>query len=76
MSGNRYTPPSGEDLKRQYRAKLARIRELEDERAALLERGGTVPRRLQFHLEMTRVEAEELRMWGHREFVRTIREAG
>ncbi len=49
---------------------------LEAERAAILGRGEQVPRRLQFRLEMTREEAEELRTWGHRELVRTIREGG
>jgi hypothetical protein len=63
-----------EEMKRQYRAKLEQIRKLEAERAAILGRGELVPRRLRFRLEMTRVEAEELRMWGHRELVRMIRE--
>ncbi len=63
-------------MKRQYRAKREQIRKLEAERAAILGRGELVPRRLTFRLEMTRVEAEELRMWGHRELVRTIREGG
>ena len=65
-----------EEMKHQYRAKQEQIRKLEAERAAILGRGEPVPRRLQFRLEMTRVEAEELRMWGHRELVRTIREGG
>jgi hypothetical protein len=65
---------NGDAMKRRYRAKQEQIRELEAERAAILERGEPVPRRLTFRLEMTRVEAEELRMWGHRELVRVIRE--
>lgn len=65
-----------DEMKRQYRAKQEEIRKLEAERAAILGRGEQVPGRLEFRLEMTRVEAEELRMWGHRELVRTIREGG
>ena len=72
---NRDTMTSDE-MKRQYRAKQEQIRELEAEREAILGRGEQVPGRLQFRLEMTRVEAEELRAWGHRELVRTIREGG
>ena len=72
---NRDTMTSDE-MKRQYRAKQEQIRELEAEREAILGRGKQVPGRLQFRLEMTRVEAEELRAWGHRELVRTIREGG
>ena len=67
---------TGDEMKRRYRAKQEQIRKLEAERAAILGRGEQVPRRLQFRLEMTRVEAEELRAWGHRELVRTIREGG
>ena len=72
---NRDTMTSDE-MKRQYRAKQEQIRELEAEREAILGRDEQVPGRLQFRLEMTRVEAEELRAWGHRELVRTIREGG
>jgi len=72
---NRDTMTSDE-MKRQYRAKQEQIRELEAEREANLGRDEQVPGRLQFRLEMTRVEAEELRAWGHRELVRTIREGG
>jgi hypothetical protein len=61
-------------MKRQYRAKQEQIRKLEAERAWSLERGGPVPSRIGYRLKMARVEAEELRMWGHRELVRTIRE--
>ena len=67
---------TSDEMKRQYRAKQEQIRELEAEREAILGRGEQVPGRLQFRLEMTRVEAEELRAWGHRELVRTIREGG
>ena len=63
-----------DEMKRQYHAKLEQIRKLEAERAALLTRGEPVPRRIGYRLEMTRIEAEELRVWGHRELVRTIRE--
>ncbi len=66
---------NGNEMKRRYRAKQEQIRELEAERASILERGEPVPRRLTFRLEMTRVEAEELRMWGNRELTRVIREA-
>jgi hypothetical protein len=66
---------TGDEMKRRYRAKQEQIRKLEAERAAILGRGEQVPRRLQFRLEMTRVEAEELRMWGNRELTRQIREA-
>ncbi len=65
-----------DEMKRQYRVKQEQIRKLEAERAAILERGDPVPWRIGYRLEMTRVEAEELRMWGHRELVRTIREGG
>ena len=64
-----------EEMKRQYRAKQEQIQKLEAERAAILERGEPTPWRLRFRLEMTRVEAEELRMWGNRELTRQIREA-
>ena len=67
---------NGNAMKRRYRAKQEQIRKLEAERSSILERGEPVPRSLTFRLEMTRVEAEELRMWGHRELVRTIREGG
>ncbi len=65
-----------DEMKRQYRAKQEQIRKLEAHRAWFLERGGPVPWRIRFRLEMTRVEAEELRTWRHRELVRTIREGG
>ncbi len=65
-----------EEMKRQYRAKQEQIRKLEADRAWFLERGGPVPWRIGYRLEMLRVEAEELRMWGHRELVRAIREGG
>ena len=64
-----------EEMKRQHRAKQEQIHKLEAECAAILERGEPVPRRLTFRLEMTRVEAEELRMWGNRELTRQLREA-
>jgi phage protein U len=64
-----------DEMKRQYRAKREQIQKLEAERASILERGEPTPRRLRFNLEMTRVEAEELRMWGNRELTRQIREA-
>ena len=65
-----------EELKRRHRAKQEQLRTLEAERAAILERGEPTPHRLRFRLEMTRVEAEELRKWGHRDLVRAIREGG
>ena len=65
-----------EEMKRRYHAKQEQIRKLEAERAAMLGRGELVPGRLPFRLEMTRVEAEELRKWGHRDLVRAIREGG
>lgn len=63
----------GEDLKRRYLAEQERIRRLEEERAAILERGDPVPRLLLANLQESRIHAEELRMWGHRTFVREIR---
>src|SRR3712207_5924697 len=59
-------------MKRQYRAKQEQIQRLEAERASILERGEPTPRRLRFHLEMARVEAEELRMWGNRELIGSL----
>ena len=59
--------------KEQYLQLLEQIREREIERAKLTSRGQPVPRRLNFHLAMLRADAEELRLWGHREFVRTVR---
>ncbi|HET6660039.1 MAG TPA: hypothetical protein VFH16_09000 [Rubrobacter sp.] len=63
----------GEDLKRRYLAEQERIRRLEEERAAILERGDPVPRLLLANLQESRIHAEELRMWGHRMFMREIR---
>ncbi len=63
-----------DEMKRQYRAKQEQIQKLEAERASILERGEPTPWLLRFNLEMTRVEAEELRMWGNRELTRQIRE--
>ena len=65
---------TGDEMKRQYRAKQEQIRKLEAARAWFLERGEAVSWRIEYRLEMLRIEAEELRMWGHRELVRTIRE--
>ena len=65
---------TGDELKRRYRAKQEQIRKLEAERAEMLGRGEPVPWRIGYRLEMLRIEAEELRMWGHRELVRVIRE--
>ena len=64
-----------DEMKRQYRAKQEQIRKLEAERAAILERREPTPHLFRFRLEMTRVETEELRMWGNRELTRQIREA-
>ena len=64
-----------DEMKRQYRAKQEQIRKLEVNRAWFLERGGPVPWRIGYRLEMLRIEAEELRMWGNRELTRAIREA-
>jgi hypothetical protein len=46
---------------------------LEEERADILERRDPVPRLLLANLRESRIHAEELRMWGHRAFVREIR---
>jgi len=62
-----------DEMKRQYRTKQEQISKLESERAAILSRGEPIPGRLRYRPEITRVEAEELRMWGHRELVRMIR---
>ena len=64
-----------DEMKRKYRAKQEQIRKLEADRAWFLERGGPVPWRIGYRLEMLRIEAEELRMWGNRELTREIREA-
>ena len=64
-----------EEMKRRYRAKQEQIRKLEAERTAILERGEPVPWRIGYRLEMLRIEAEELRMWGNRELTRQLREA-
>ena len=64
-----------DEMKRQYRAKQEQIRELEAERAAILEREEPVPWRIGYRLEMLRIEAEEFRMWGNRELTRQLREA-
>ena len=66
---------TGDELKRRYHAKQEQIRKLEADRAWFLERGGPVPWRIGYRLEMLRIEAEELRMWGNRELTREIREA-
>jgi hypothetical protein len=66
---------SSEELKQAYERKMEKLRELEAERALYLGRGESVPGSLRFRLEMTRVEAEELRLWGHRAHVEEIREA-
>jgi hypothetical protein len=63
----------GEELKRRYLAEQERIRRLEEERAAILERGDPVPSLMLAKLRESRIHAEELRMWGHRAFVREIR---
>jgi hypothetical protein len=59
--------------KQRYRQLLEQIRELEIERAEFISRSQPVPRRLNFKLAMLQADAEELRLWGHREFVRTVR---
>jgi hypothetical protein len=66
---------TSEELKREYERKLEQLRELEAERAIYLSRGEPVPRRVRFRVEMTRVEVEELRLWGHRAHVEEIKEA-
>ena len=63
-----------DEMKRQYRALQEQISKLEAERAALLTRGEPVPWRIGYRLEMLWIEAEELRMWEHRELVRVIRD--
>lgn len=50
-----------DEMKRRYRVKQEQIRKLEAERAAILGRGEAVPWRIGYRLEMTRIEAEELR---------------
>ena len=64
-----------DEMKRQYRAKQEQIRKLEAERTRTVGRGDSVPIRVQFNLDMARVEAEELRTWGNRELTRQLREA-
>ncbi len=64
-----------DEMKHQYRVKQEQIRKLEADRAWFLERGGPVPWGIGYRLEMLRIEAEELRMWGNRELTREIREA-
>jgi hypothetical protein len=64
-----------DEMKCQYRAKQEQIRKLEAERARTIERGDPVPFRVQFNLDMARIEAEELRTWGNRELSRQLREA-
>ena len=55
-------PVNMDEMKHQYRAKQEQIRKLEADRAWFLERGGPVPWRIGYRLEMLRIEAEELRM--------------
>ena len=64
-----------DEMKRKYRAKQEQIRKLEADRVWFLERGGAVPWHIGYRLEMLRIEAEELRMWGNRDLTREIREA-
>jgi hypothetical protein len=59
--------------KQRYLHLLEQIRELEIERAELISCSQPVPRRLNFHFAMLRADAEELRLWGHRGFVRAVR---
>jgi hypothetical protein len=59
--------------KQRYLRLLEHIRGLEAERAGLISHGEPIPRRLDFDLAMSRADAEELRLWGHREFVRAVR---
>ena len=63
------------EMKHQYRVLQEQIRELEADRAWFLERGGPVPWRIGYRLEMAQIEAEELRMWGNRQLTRAIRES-
>jgi hypothetical protein len=64
-----------DEMKREYGVKREQIRKLEADRAWFLERGEPVPWRIGYRLEMARIEAEELRMWGNRELTRQLREA-
>ena len=64
-----------DEMKRQYQMLQEEIRRLEAERAWFLEHGEPVPWRIGYRLEMARIEAEELRMWGNRELTRAIRES-
>ncbi len=63
------------EMKRHHRAKQQQIRELEAERAAILERGEPTPGRLRYRLTMLRIEAEEYRLWGNRLLTRLIRDS-
>jgi DNA-binding transcriptional regulator YiaG len=70
------TPRSPEPtLKERYDAKVEEIRNLETTIAELEEAGDPVPWGTTYDLEMRRVEADELRLWGHREHVRRMQEA-
>jgi hypothetical protein len=62
------------EMKRQYQAKQEQVCRLEMERAVFPECGEPVPRRIGFRLGMTRIEAEEFRMWGNRDLTAGIRE--
>jgi hypothetical protein len=64
-----------DELKRGWNRAQEKIRTLEAERAAILERGEPIPWRIGYRLEMLRIEAEEFRMWGNRELTRQLREA-
>jgi phage protein U len=63
-----------DEMKERYRAVQEQIRRLEAVRAEATRRGDPTPRRIQFNLDMARIEAEELRMWGNRELTRQLRE--
>lgn len=73
--GDGVGPMTMDEMKHQYRIVQEQIRRLEAERAAAIGRGDPTPRRVQFNLDMARIEVEELRMWGNRELTRAIQDS-
>jgi hypothetical protein len=63
-----------DELNRKWNRAQEQIRTLEAEREAIAARGEPVPGRIRWRLAEARIQAEEARLWGHREFVRTVRE--
>jgi DNA-binding XRE family transcriptional regulator len=62
-------------LKERYDAKLGEIRNLEATIAELEEAGAPVPYGIRCDVLRARAEADELRLWGHREHTRQMQEA-